>query len=110
MTLEQAIATLEEGRIIERRPGYPLTVDERQRDFSRCGTGERYEIVVSGGIKEEGQCFPASFDTPEEAVQAWLDAALSFAGDAKQIYWRGPPELGPLGHQFVVYARFQVAP
>lgn len=82
MTLNEAVATI----------GLPQ-VDGCASAFSQ--TGEKYVVIVSGGLKAEGVRCPILCSTEELAIKFWLDAFNEYTTDkAGTIYWRVRPELG----------------
>ena len=80
-------------------------------------TGEPYVIVVTGGIKEEGEPHPVLCSTPEQAVKLWLDAVTEYGqrpinestththgyvpiGGKRwmPLYWRARPEMNEIDY------------
>jgi len=55
--------------------------------------GEKYRTVCPGGIRSEGEPFPALCISENVAAVLWLQAAAQLAGKSKTLYWRTPPEL-----------------
>jgi hypothetical protein len=81
---------------------------------SLAETGEEYIVIASGGIKEQGKCFPALCNTVEGAVRLWLSTALEYAkGKEGTIYWRHLPMVDAIEHNgdiwFAVYSRLLIS-
>jgi hypothetical protein len=103
MTLDEATAQIE-----SRLPAQMGTPSYRSQ------TGETYTIIVSGGVKDEGQAFPALCATEEIAVRLWLEAMNAYLeGKEGTLYWRERPQLASDEDQFsgryVVYSRLLVS-
>lgn len=61
--------------------------------LSKAVTGERFDILVSGGIKQEG-CVTQVYVTPQEAVDAYKSAFGEYIkGKKGKIYWRAKPQI-----------------
>jgi hypothetical protein len=84
-----------------------MTLDEARRELecrfavhpeignnALSATGEEFIVILSGGMKEEGDPLPIICSSPEIAIRMWLDAVLKYA-ESKHgtLYWRIPPEL-----------------
>jgi hypothetical protein len=88
------------------------------RDWSRAPNGEPYSTVTNGGVKSEGERFPAWDSSIEEAVLAWLDHAIAFSvGKGTTLYWRETPQIEEIvrpgtsrrsGGPWGIYSRFAV--
>lgn len=79
---------------------------------SRCAqTGEEYDVLLIGGIHQEGVEAPrAVASTPEQAIQFWLKSFEEYAaGKSGKLYWRIRPEVSRIGNQFAVYARLLIS-
>lgn len=81
-------------------------------------TGEPYIILVSGGIKQDGDRFPVLCATVDIAVFLWLVAATYYCeGKLGTLYWRVRPELnsvlvtlnGRIEERHVIYSRLLVS-
>ncbi len=53
--------------------------------------GTTYLSVVSGGFKEEGECFPAYYSTVDLAIDAWKDQIVVIEG--RKLLVRSWPEV-----------------
>lgn len=100
------------------------TVTEFDKDGthhpSRNEHGEPYVTVCSGGLKPETAHIPALFARLDDAVNAWLNAAMAYYANVKPVgqphhlYWRKRPELETLpavdweGYQTII-SRFVVS-
>jgi hypothetical protein len=107
MNLEHAVAQFEAAfsKVIDGEP------------HACAPDGQRYTVIASGGIKPEGEPFPAEYATGAEAVAAWLEAAWAFARKAgppaeRTLCWRRRPELEKRNSRapkpWVVYSRFAI--
>jgi hypothetical protein len=78
-----------------------------QADWSRCIAGEPFQTVVSYGVQAPGSVIERTFDTPEEAITAWL-SAVRLLTERKRgtLYWRHPAEVEKTNHGWLVYSRF----
>lgn len=76
-----------------------LTTDYRGKFCDRLAkdapTGERFQIVVSGGgLESDNDPFPLLTIDAEQAVSLWVMAVVQYAaGKTGRLYWRGEPEL-----------------
>ena len=102
MTLEEAVAAFEADFTVSDAPfGFPVDEVSGRVEASRAPNGEHYIAVASGGIKGEGEKFPAYYATEVLAAEAWLTAAWKYAEErgGKTLYWRTRPEYTE--HEFV---------
>lgn len=78
-------------------------IDRKQVDglsMAYSQTGETYTVIVSGGVKPEGERHPILCSFESEAVKHWLAAFNEYAKDkAGTVYWRVRPEM----NSWVVY-------
>lgn len=58
--------------------------------------GTPYVTITSGGLKEEGDPYPAWFSTEEQATSRWFEEIMDYYdqnGGGKKIRWRNYPEI-----------------
>ena len=90
MTLSEAIEAFERDfMVLECAPYHGTDAP----DLSRCPTGEPYEMLTSGGVRAESAREGALFAREDDAVEAWLKAAWSYAERAggNTLYWAVKP-------------------
>ena len=94
MTLEQAAAEFESGFIVHPEVGCPNADYEGPLDMSKAPTGERYEIVCSGCILDDGEAPAIWYANQHFAISDWLGTAKGYAGErgGRHLYWRRKPE------------------
>jgi hypothetical protein len=95
MTLDEAVKKFESGFDVLSSVGYPVSMPESERDWSRAPNGEYYVSLTSSGPKEPGEMFSAFFASQDLAVAAWAAEADKFAAEhlGPVIYWRDRPQL-----------------
>lgn len=60
----------------------------------KCQTGEPYVSMCSGGIRPEGERWPALYPTAEAAVKAWVQSVQDYCkGRPGAFYWREYPSM-----------------
>jgi hypothetical protein len=126
MTLAEAVSKFESAfDLVSDDVGFRVTGVHYGRqggdgkDWSRTPYGERYVVITNGGIKAEGDPFPALCTTEEAAIQGWLAEATSYAEGRKMLHWRERPSLewwsapcrrcGVYSRVCVIYSRLAVA-
>jgi hypothetical protein len=63
-------------------------------NYSQAATGEEYVVIVSGGMKDEGERCPCFCRSEADAVRLWRDAINAYAnGKSGTLYWRAAPEM-----------------
>lgn len=73
-------------------------------------TGESYVTLVVGGVKTEGDKFPALINTKSEAITAYLNSVRIYARGRKGVlYWRHSPELHEENGKFTIYSRLLIS-
>ena len=95
MTLEEAVAAFEKDFTVIDAVGFPNNENvPGSVDASRAPNGEQYVSLCSGGIKKEGDQYPAYYASEEIAAEEWLKSAWQYADKrgGKTLYWRRRPE------------------
>jgi len=113
MTLEEAVAQFERGRVVV--DGFPTT---------RSQTGEPYEVIYSGTLSPTKEGQPDEFGlyaTEALAARWWLESIRLYAANKTgTVYWRMRPSLEdfPVGDKipglprvkcFRVYSRLLIS-
>lgn len=104
LTLEQAVAELEKGRVVK-----------QGLLASCCQTGSSYLSITHAGLKEEGKPFLGFTPTRKQAIERWLNTALLYANSNQgTLYWRTRPEVDCREFEggkcdWMVYSRFVIS-
>jgi len=71
--------------------------------------GKAFVTLTSGGVKPEGQTFPALYATQQEAEAAYTRQLSQFMADRNIVYVRAAPRVEKISDQFTVWSRLSVA-
>ncbi len=82
-------------------------------ETQRTGTVLRLHFVAltNGGIKPEGEEFPAYASSAERAIMEYVQQLSAYLGGCKHVVWRYKPELEAASEHlkcWVVYSRLAV--
>ena len=81
---------------------------------SKCITGKPYTVVYSDGVKNEGESIGKYYETPNEAVGAWIRSITRWVSHKRGVlHWRERPQLVYIDDDFdnrgfIVYSRLTI--
>lgn len=114
--LNLAVAELFKQKGVRDVPGHPYAYQEFVHfDDEEHRTGEVLRLVyvalTNGGIKPEGEAFPAVEPSSEMAIFGYVTQLDKYIGGCKNVRWRHRPEISlDTEHpgKWVVYSRLVV--
>lgn len=119
MTLEQAVAAIENGRQIVDFTADPNASQAPERKAWLAPNGELYRTVRSEGIMpldgDPAEMKKVEIYTESDAIDAWLANVTGFIADrgapAKTIFWRRRPQImkGRGKHRWLVTVTCRLA-